>query len=807
MAEADHDIDREAHRLLQEILDEPTGSRWAALDRSCPHPGPLRSSLEALVRAADSSDRFLETPAWRGAEARRSSAEAGSRVGRFTLLERAGAGGMGDVFRAEQDAPRRVVAVKLIRAEQPSEHALRRFALEAEALGRLQHPHIAHVIEAGTASTSRGATPFVAMEWIDDARTLLDFVAEEALDLEARLRRFLDITAAISHAHGRGVIHRDLKPENILVGGDGLVKVIDFGVALLADHATRATLDNQFVGSLGSMSPEQCDGRDIDVRTDVYALGTLLHELVEGKPPFDFAGVPITQAIERIRTVDPPAARSAGIDMGIVIAKALAKRADDRYPSVEALARDVENVLAHRPIEAHPPTLRHRLRLLARRHRSAVIAATVATFALFSGAAALTVGYLRAQAAEAETSRRNVELARVSEFLRSLIANDQYDRGKATRTIESELDGWAKRAEHEFADMPAARAILRREIGRNLIALGRYAEAKPILEGALADHLLAGRPDDRDTILTRGAIARLLRDSGEVDAALAAFERLVPEAIAALGEHPVYVDVIRGDYAILLTTLKRTDEAAAILEAVLANRLAKLGRESLPTAATLGQLGRVRFAQHRDEEAERLYREAVAIEDAIEGSLLAAASTRNNLATVLRRMGREREANALYNEIYQVRLREQGPDHPDTLVVQANIGTSALALGDHADACRVLTDCYERHVRILGATKRGTVITGLNLLRAHSVGEAWQAAVDLAPPLRRSLEAAQPQFGSSNWRVPWCDCLHGRALIALDRADEGLPLLEAGIRGLETSQEPEAVKNLGAAREWLASTH
>jgi tetratricopeptide (TPR) repeat protein len=803
MSRSEDDREAMAHRLLREALSLAEPERAPYVIGECAADTALLERVQRLLSAVGQSDRFLETPAWTAP--RGAPQEPGQRIADFTILNRAGSGGMGEVYRAEQASPKRIVALKLIRSDRPSPSALARFALEAEALGRLQHPHVAHIIAAGSHATEGGAAiPYVAMEWIEGAQPIIQYALAARLPLRARLDLFLNIAAAVSHAHGRGVIHRDLKPGNVVVGSDHVVKVIDFGVALLSGDSPRTTLDGQFVGSLTSMSPEQCQRGSVDVRTDVYALGAMLFELVQGSPPFVVDGLPLGAAIEQLVTKPAPLARAGGEDLATVIATALAKSPDDRYASVEAFSRDVANVLAHRPIEARPPSFGRRARLFVRRHRAGVVTATIALLAMVVAGWGIGIGYMQARRAEAETARHNAELERVSEFLRSLITNTEYDRGTATRSIASELDNWIQRVEVEFSDMPAARGMLRRELGNNLMAVGRFDEARVALEGSLADYTAVEGEDAPNCIATRGAIARLLRDAGKTDDALSAYAILLPDVDRVFGASPINGDVIRGDYAMLLHSVRRSDEAAELLEAILARRIEVLGHENIRTAATLGQLGRVRFGQGRNEDAERLYREAIAIEERVaDGGPMAAATTKNNLATVLRRLGREAEAITLYRDLFDFRSREQGPDDPETLTVQTNLGASTLALGEVRSGCDLLTDSYARHRRVLGPAMRGTVITGLLLARALVTAEAWGEAEATTTTLRADLVAAQPQFGTSAWRVAWCDCLRGRALIGLGRIDEGQAALDAGIAALEAGKgEPEATRNLALAREW-----
>ena len=229
-------------------------------------------------------------------------------IGRYRIVRLIGEGGMGAVYEAEQDQPRRTVALKVIKPGLASPELLRRFAQEAQVLGRLQHPGIAQIYEAGTADTGFGSQPYFAMEFIRGA-ALRDYADSRHLGLRERLELMVRICEAVQHAHQRGVIHRDLKPGNIIVDEAGQPKVLDFGVARVTDSDTQATLQTdvgQLVGTLNYMSPEQvlADPLDIDTRSDVYALGVILYELLSGRLPYQISKR-LHEAMQTIREEEP----------------------------------------------------------------------------------------------------------------------------------------------------------------------------------------------------------------------------------------------------------------------------------------------------------------------------------------------------------------------------------------------------------------------------------------------------------------------------------------------------------------------
>jgi non-specific serine/threonine protein kinase/serine/threonine-protein kinase len=298
------------------------------------------------------------------------------RIGSYTIRKLIGKGGMGTVYEAEQAHPHRRVAVKLIRADRLSDAMLRRFTIESEVLGRLQHAGIAQIYEAGTAVTPFGTQPFFAMELIE-GRPLDQYLAEEQLGIRARLALMVKIAEAVHHAHQQGVIHRDLKPGNILVDSTGQPKILDFGVARVtgADlpNTTACTEIGTLLGTILYMSPEQTesDPHHVDARSDVYTLGVMAYEMLAGHLPYDLpGGIPI-EAVRIIREEEPVKLgiinKSLRGDVETVIAKALEKEKTQRYQSAKEFADDCNQLFQALPIKAKPPTISSKVRQWAMR--------------------------------------------------------------------------------------------------------------------------------------------------------------------------------------------------------------------------------------------------------------------------------------------------------------------------------------------------------------------------------------------------------------------------------------------------------
>ena len=415
------------------------------------------AGAEDVTRAATAVDQSPQIP---------------QSIASFRVVRLIGAGGMGAVYEAEQTMPRRTVALKVIRPGLVTPDMRRRFENEVQALGRLQHPGIAQIYQAGVTDLGGGPQPYFAMELVSGL-PLSEYAHRHDLGTRERLRLVAVIGDAVQHAHQRGIIHRDLKPGNILVDlVSGQPKILDFGIARTTDpdqQMTSHTLFGQLVGTLPYMSPEQlaADPAGVDTRSDVYALGVILYELLTGKLPHDLTHRSTLDALTAIRDLDP--ARVGSLDRRLrgdvetIVAKALEKEKDRRYGSAAELAADIRRYLDDQPIVARPPSATYQLRKFARRNKVLVGGVAAAFVILLGGVVASTWQAVRARRAERLAGARLVE----ADQARAVAQNREVEATDARRTADE------RRAEAEtnfhLAEEARARAEQQRETNRQLL--------------------------------------------------------------------------------------------------------------------------------------------------------------------------------------------------------------------------------------------------------------------------------------------------------------------------------------------------
>jgi tetratricopeptide (TPR) repeat protein len=732
----------------------------------------LRREVESLLMQDVTSDGVLERVA---EDAAFLVSAAGRRlpaaIGRYRVLALVGEGGMGLVYEAEQDHPRRVVALKVIRAGLPSADLLRRFDRESHALGRLQHPGIARIYEAGTAETELGPQPYLAMEFIRGA-SILEHAKAQRLNTRQRLEIMAQVCDAVQHAHQRGIVHRDLKPNNILVDETGQPKILDFGVARITDadvETTRQTGLGELVGTLTYMSPEQVlgDPLELDARSDIYSIGVVLYELLAGCLPYK-VDRKVYEAARTIREESPaPLGRVSGAyrgDLETIVAKALDKDKARRYESASGLATDIRRFLHNEPILARPPSAGYQLRKFSIRHKGLVGAVIAILVALVVGILVSTREAIRADRAERtaiaardraivaertatkerdktvravqsanrerqraeqernhaveETQRADTEAATakaVNDFLQNDLlaeAAAQTQSGPNTKPnpdlrVRTALDRAAARIAGKLNSQPAVEASIRDTIGITYSNLGLLPQAQSQLERALELRRLTLGAEHKDTLHTIRELGDLYIREGKYASA----EPLLIKLVETLRH-------LRGD--------GHPDTLGAVSELAL---LASASRGDHAHAEAL--LAKVLEVQRH------------VIGESHPDTL----AVMNNLAVQYTDEGKYAQAEELYKETVRIKRRVLGEEHPQTLLSMNSLGVTYRKQGKYAEAEPLLTAALEARRRVEGDQHNDT-LASMNSLALLYEAEGKYAQAE--PLLKRTIETRGRVLGEDN---------------------------------------------------------
>lgn len=762
---------RRVQRVFLEAVkvSNPAG-REAVLDSACASDTLLRREVAALLHAHDLPNNALDTPALdvlsltpceqqldTGATDADSAIALGTVIaGRYRLLDRIGEGGMGVVYRAEQIAPmRRTVAVKVIKPGFGSKNTMVRFAAERQALALMDHPNIARILDAGTIESPSVAPggpqgrPYFVMELVEGV-AINKFCTQHQLDLRQRLKLFVPLTQAIQHAHQRGIIHRDLKPANILVvvsDGKPTPVVIDFGIAKstgesLGDGALE-TCPGLLMGSIDYMAPEQAeqDARHVDTRTDVYALGAVLYELVCGSTLFDRERVRDSSlfgvASMICEEVPPPpserALRSTAAvvdaklgspvrlsrqlrgELDWIVMKCLEKDRDRRYAAASELADDIERHLHQLPVNAGPPSARYRIGKFVRRHRGSVAAACLALVSLISGIAGMSWGLVHAWRAQAvavaerdekvqalkeeerqrflavqERQRADGE-AKIAKAVASFLQNDLLRLADPQAqvnarfepdpnlTVRAALDRAAASVERRFSDQPVVEAAIRRTIGRAYDGLGEFGKA----------------------------IHHLTKSAAIYDA-------------LNTGEAEMLEESARYDLGISLRHANRTDEAIPLLERAHAVRAERLGVGHRQTLIAASHLATAYEKAGRTDDSYRLFSDVYDQLRESESDPVSIMAALNNLACLDANRGRVTEAIKRLEELNELWSTRFGATAPPSLEMLLNLGQLYLRANRWTEAIATLENAQRAAQAKLSAEHPSVMSAAFFLAEAHA---------------------------------------------------------------------------------------
>jgi tetratricopeptide (TPR) repeat protein/predicted Ser/Thr protein kinase len=731
---------RKIERIYHSALERESSQRAAFVEQACDGDEPLQREVESLLAQAENTESFLEAPAMEvAARSLAAASEPGERphpaaIGRYRIVRLLGEGGMGTVYEAEQEEPRRRVALKVIKLGLASPDRLRRFRRESQALARLQHPGIAQIYESSTADTGFGLQPYLAMEFIRGL-PLKEYAEAHQLDSRQKLMLMVKVCQAVEHAHQRGLIHRDLKPGNILVDEAGQPKILDFGVARITEEdapegdgqSTLQTGLGQVVGTLAYMSPEQVLGRplEVDVRSDVYSLGVILYELMSGRLPYQVSQRQLPEAVHTILEEEPASLSSIDRtyrgDIETLTRKALEKDKTRRYASAADLVSDIQRYLADEPILARPPSASYQLGKFARRHRTLMAGLAAVFIVLLAGIAVTTSMAVRASRAEAEARAVNEFLQ--NDVLAQAGATAQARPGTAPDPdlkVRTALDRAAAGIAQRFDKQPLVEASIRQTIGNAYVDLGIYPEAQKHLQRAL--ELRHGRlaEDHPDMLSVMNDLAWLYRNEGLFAKAEPIATKVLEIRRRTLGKADSDTLEAMNNLGLLYRYEGKLKQAVELFTEVLEIRPLTSGAVDRATSYAMNNLGFVYQVEGKYQQAEAILSKVLDLRRRVNGpehpyTLIAI----DNLAIVFYRERKYPEAESLFAKNLEVRRHVLGAEHPDTLDTMNNLGATFRAEGKWEQAEVVLSSVFETKRRVLGEENPSTLMSMLNVAVLH----------------------------------------------------------------------------------------
>ena len=817
--------------LLDVLLELEADARAARLQLIREQDPALADELEALLVLEEGDDEnfldkpFLDKPG---------QPQTGTLVGPYRMEVLLGEGGMGMVWLASRadGLYQRKVALKLLRPGLADPNLRLRFSREREILARLEHPNIARLLDAGVGSEGQ---PYLALEYVEGI-AITDYCLLHGLSVETRIKLFLQVCEAVSHAHANLIVHRDLKPSNILVTPTGDVRLLDFGIAKLLDDPEPAPLHPRTevrAFTLHYAAPEQIRGEPVTTMTDVYSLGVVLYEVLAGTKPYRLrrqtdaeweqailAVEPLKPSVAAQRSTDgmrrqaPEARRQArqlNGDIDNIVLKALAKQPEQRYASVEALSLDLQRHLEGRPVQARPQSLAYRIRKYGWRHRWALAVGTAFTAMLL---AALAVSAWQGRQAMRETARAQA----MQDFVIGLFDNAGVAQQGNIFDARKLLIAGERRGERELADQPLAHAELLGVIARLRLGLGDYQDALALIErqDALLSQLNAVPPGLRlEAVTQHGRALDLLDRSRECLQVMAAGEPMISGLRAA---QPLPEADFLSQYGRCHRLMGQRQDARQFFERSLSLR--RTIKDHAGVAQNLYDLALLDNDMGRLDQAMAGYDEALAhVHKHVGKQNALAAEIESSRARMFRMRGDTAIAQATFREALVIAKEIHGEQHPITLGILGQLVAIQVDLENYAEAERQIGPMLELVVAALGPSHRRTGLAfNTRGVIAWERGRMEQAVADVGravaiwrgpdgsqnlpgglfvygmvlheagrdkdalKALYESRELRVALFGASNAVVGETDRMIGEVMAAQGRIEEATPYFDRALK-------------------------
>ncbi len=756
---------RQIEEITLAALELPEAEREGFVAASCGVDNVLRDEVVSFLRH-DTDDSFLHREGL--AEIATSFLDneepelIGKRLGHYQIIKEIGRGGMGAVYLAERadGEVEQQVAIKIVRQTIVEKELISHFRRERQILASLNHPNIARFLDGGVAPTGE---PFLVMEYVE-GKTLVDYAEHCAVSVDERLRLFLDVCAAVAFAHRNLVVHRDLKPSNILVTADGSVKLLDFGLAKAIEAG--AAEDDLKQTALRALtphyaSPEQVRGDNVTTASDIYSLGVVLSELLDGRTAGDLKN------IADVARRDEP---------------------EQRYRSVEALAEDIGHFLKGEPVAARPATFRYRSAKFIKRHRVGVAAAAVVVLSLISGVAVSSWQARQARLAKARAESVNVFLERMFKYANPIYSS--YQKGGRSLTINDVVDEAAKRLDSgEFDGQPEVKTQLEHTLVATYIGQGnlpaacrRIEKYRPLVAELYGE-------DDPRTMEAMTNWAGCLFATDKMADGESLYRQYLPKLRVQEEKGTIKAEVLASalnDFGYVRRTQGDSKEAEALFrESLDLNSKISSDEVNFVNATTRSVLASTLADQGRFDEAVETAREAVA-EQAARGETNSPTYGFNLtvLAGFLTEKGELAAASDDLRNAETIFRRELSPSH---LWLGDNLRNQAFVLyeqGSYEAAVAKADETLKIYTELIGPHydnyPTALIVKGLSLAKMGELREGEQL-------LRDALKLRTDALPTEHYWVAMAKGALGECLVLEKRSDEAAPLIKESYESLERS--------------------
>lgn len=700
--------------LFEQALELPADERLDFIRERAEGDSALLDEVVSLIKAHEESEDLLDGSAFDILVP--GKADEGQFFGPYKILEKIGVGGMGTVYLAQRadGSFDQQVAIKVVKRGMDSELVLERFRLERQVLARLEHPNIARLLDGGVTEDGR---PFFVMEHVI-GEPVTKYCDRLKLPLEERLRLFTHICKAVHHAHQNLVVHRDLKPGNILVTSEGVVKLLDFGIAKVLDESEDPSLTKtgQHILTPAYASPEQLTSADITTSSDVYSLGVILYELLAGRLPFEIKRtrdelkeLVLSQDPERPSTAVLKTGESADLkeetrspetvsqsrstridklrrqlsgDLDKICLMALRKEPERRYSSAQEFAMDLRRHMDGLTVYAQPDSLSYRTTKFLSRHRVGVATAV----AVFIGFLTL-VGFYTRQV-ERERDAALAEQAKTSEVVKFITGLFEYAAPDNSRgedvTVQAILGEGARQIDTDLKGQPEIRSTLMRVLGEVYYEIGDREAADSLVGSALSIQDTLASVSLVEQATTQLVMGMIRQDEASLDAADSLFHKSLSIRLRERGNNHIDVAESKGAIGFLYETRGMFPEAESLyLETAQITQVLADNESTAAVADSYQMLAGLYRLTDRYDDAESYLRRALAVQLEVYGAdHLEVAKTKRHLAAVLRDTDRFEESDSLYREVIEMRTRMLGPDHVEVGHTWNSYATLLSRMGD-----------------------------------------------------------------------------------------------------------------------------